>query len=278
VLRLPALATCVTAAAALVACGSSSSRAATESGRPRPATGAAATPRATPSLSSLGVFGPPTGTVPAARPRAVVLILHGGGWAATTPRVLQEATGGTEGYRAGGFATLTLRMRAGRGAIDSATTAYDAARRRYGPRVPICAIGASTGGHVALMLAVVRPRLACVVANAAPTDLALWGREVPAAEPQIAGYFGRELRRFSPAQRGGDVRARVLLQYAANDRDVPADQGRAFRDARPAGTRLVVLPAGSAPWAHSAVDPRALRAVYPRQERALRAAARAAGR
>lgn len=278
-LRLSALAGSVAAAAVLAACGGSSSQAATERAAPqRSTTGDAASPRATPSVSSLGIFGAPLGTVPASRPRAVVLILHGGGWAATTDRTLREANLGTEGYRAGGFATLTLRMKAGRGAIDSATTAYDAIRRRYGSAVPICAIGASTGGHIALMLAVARPNLACVVANAAPTDLGLWGREVPAAKGQIAGYFGSELRRYSPAMRPGDVRARVLLQYAANDRDVPATQGRAFRAARPRGTQLLVFPAGDAPWAHSSIDRRALDGIYARQERALRAAARAAGR
>ena len=283
---LAALIACAAVCVPLVACGgddSAARAASTSTGSDvAPATGredpgsTAAEPRTAARAS--GILGPPTGTAPATRPRAVVLLLHGGGWAATTDETLDAANQGTEGYRSGGFATYAVRMRAGRGAIDSAVAAYDAMRRRYGARVPICAIGASTGGHVGLMLAIARPNLACVVSNAGPTDLPRWAREVPAAEGQIDGYFGNEQRRFSPAARPRDVRARVLLQYASNDRDVPLAQGRAFRDARPRGTQLVVLRPGGEFFAHSEVDGGQLAQVYPRQERLLRSVATAAGR
>jgi len=270
---LVALIACAAVSVPLVACGGDEDSSA---GAAPAATTAPAEARA--AVRASGVLGPPTGSAPANRPRAVVLILHGGGWAATTDETLKAANEGTEGYRSGGFATYTVRMRAGRAAIDSATAAYDAMRRRYGARTPVCAIGASTGGHVALMLAIARPNLACVVANAAPTDLALWAREVPAAKGQIDGYFGPEQRRYSPALRPRDIRARVLLQYATNDRDVPIAQGRAFRSARPGGTQLVVLRPGTEYFAHSEVDARQSAELYPRQERLLRSVARAAGR
>ncbi|MDO9407793.1 S9 family peptidase [Patulibacter sp.] len=284
---LAALIACAAVCVPLVACGDddSSARAATSTDGTTTAAGTAAgstdgsaAALARSAARASGILGPPTGTVPASRPRAVVLILHGGGWAATTDDTLKAANQGTEGYRSGGFATYAVRMKAGRGAIDSATAAYDAMRRRYGARTPICAIGASTGGHVGLMLAIARPNLACVVSNAGPTDLPAWAQQVPAAEGQIDGYFGGEQRRFSPAERPRDLRARVLLQYASNDRDVPLAQGRAFRDARPRGTQLVVLRPGTAFFAHSEVDARQLAQVYPRQERLLRSVARAAGR
>ena len=270
------IAACTLVVAVLVACGGDSRANTTEGGASAGAT-APADARAAAARAS-GILGAPTGTAPANRPRGVVLILHGGGWAASTDATLRAANQGTEGYRSGGFATYTVRMRAGRGAIESATAAYDAMRRRYGARTPICAIGASTGGHVGLMLAIARPALACVVANAAPTDLPRWAREVPAAKGQIDRYFGREQRRYSPALRPRDVRARVLLQYATNDRDVPIAEGRAFRDARPRGTQFVALRPGGEYFAHSDVDARQLAQVSPRQERLLRAVAPAAGR
>lgn len=296
--RALSLVACSAVAAVLVACGGDDGTAAstgtgsgggdgsgatTAAGAPpaaRSADGTGEPADATPqtAVRASGILGPPTGTTPANRPRAAVLILHGGGWAASTDATVRAANQGTDGYRSGGFATYAVRMRAGRAAIDSATAAYDALRRRYGSRTPICAIGASTGGHVALMLAIARPNLACVVANAAPTDLPRWAREVPAAQGQIDGYFGREQRRYSPALRPRDVRARVLLQYATNDRDVPIAQGRAFRDARPRGTELVTLRPGGEYFAHSEIDARQSAQLYPRQERLLRAVARAAGR
>jgi dipeptidyl aminopeptidase/acylaminoacyl peptidase len=287
---LVALIACAAVVVSLVSCGGDGDSSAGASTDTFDAPTSAATPsspgapagpdgaKATTPARASGILGTPTGTAPATRPLAVVLILHGGGWAATTEKTLKAANRGTEGYRSGGFATYTVRMRAGRGAIDSAVAAYDAMRKRYGARVPICAIGASTGGHVGLMLAVARPGLACIVSNAGPTDLPRWAREVPAAKGQIDGYFGREQRRYSPALRPRDVRARVLLQYASNDRDVPLAQGRAFRDARPRGTQLVVLRPGSESFAHSGVDAGQAAQLYPRQERLLRSVARAAGR
>lgn len=286
--RALSVVSCAAATAVLVACGDDGTAASTGAGpavvattAPSSGTRAAdgpAGPAPKAATRASGILGPPTGTAPANRPRAAVLILHGGGWAASTDETVRAANQGTEGYRSGGFATYTVRMRAGRAAIDSATAAYDALRRRYGARTPICAIGASTGGHVGLMLAVARPNLACVVANAAPTDLPRWAREVPAAKGQIDGFFGREQRRYSPALRPRDVRARVLLQYATNDRDVPIAQGRAFRDARPRGTELVTLRPGTEDFAHSEIDARQSAQLYPRQERLLRAVAKAAGR
>jgi acetyl esterase/lipase len=274
---------CGSLSGALIACGGDEGTTATAATAVATAqgdasTGEAAAVRAAAKLPA-GILGRPTGNASPDRPRAVVLIMHGGGWAASTKETLRVGNLGTDGYRADGFATYAVPMAAGRGALDSAKLAYRRMRDRFGSKVPICALGVSSGGHVALMLAADR-NIACVIANAAPTDLPSWTGESPGQAGYTEGFFGRgaSLRRWSPTSRASRIKARVLLQYASNDTDVPADQGRRFLKAHPRRTSLVVLDPGTEAFAHSNVDAGQLDQVYPRNERFFDAAARAAGR
>jgi pimeloyl-ACP methyl ester carboxylesterase len=189
-------------------------------------------------------------------PRALMLLIPGGGWRATgATQIANQLTGLGANLRKLGYETLAFGYRGGAQSIRDAQMFYDLARRRVGPRLPICAIGPSAGGHIALMLAVKNPDLACVVDFAGPTDLSALAHEPNGT----AGYhhavktFGtRRLAAYSPALHASSIRARVLLMYAQNDPIVPVDQGTVMAQALP-GAQLIELPPGPTPFVHSAV-------------------------
>ena len=75
-------------------------------------------------------------------------------------------------FNAGGWETFNIDYHPLARSRADVARAYDAVRARVGPNVPICAMGASAGGTLALLLSVDRPSLACVMSWAGPTDLA----------------------------------------------------------------------------------------------------------
>jgi pimeloyl-ACP methyl ester carboxylesterase len=113
----------------------------------------------------------------------------------------------------------------------------------------------SAGAHIALMLAVKYPDLACVVDLAGPTDLASLAHQ-PGGQPGYAlsaKTFGvRRLTAYSPALHARSIRAKALLVYAQNDPIVPLAQGEELARALP-GSRLIVLPPGPVFFVHSTV-------------------------
>ena len=124
-------------------------------------------------------------------------------------------------------------------------------------------MGDVVGRPLALLLAE-RRDVACVVAQAAPTELST----VPAF---LHGYFDRAFGpgsddAWSPARHTDTLVAPVLLAYAENDTVVGPDQGTAFAAADPAA-RLTVLPSGDVPFAHSYVDGAALAAHLADEQR-----------
>ena len=217
---------------------------------------------------------------PAAGPvRGTMLLFHRGGWAAEGPAAVRALRPMAERFRSWGWRTLTSTYRNGRAGLADVLATFDYTARRYGPE-PVCAYGESSGGYWALVLAERRPLLRCVIAAAAPTDLAAWAAEVgnPATRAYVRrtlpAVFGRgraALARASPARswRPG-MRVRVLLMYADDDPLVPLAQGTAMHR-RAGGSVLLRLPAGRAAWVHArpprpgaagGVDARALATDY----------------
>jgi acetyl esterase/lipase len=234
---LSALAAIVLAAGGLAACGSTSHGSTTA--RPRLA----------------AVWGMPTN----GRPRAVVLLIHGGGWAGQNATYLADAANDGRNLQRLGYETLAFDYRAGALGIEDAQAFYREARERVGPHLPICALGWSAGAHIALMLAVMDPGLACVVDLAGPTDLTVLAVERGGAYGSgiAARVFGtRRLAAYSPALRAHSIRAKALLMYARDDPVVPVAQGEIMARALP-GSRLIVLPPGPEPFVHSGVAPAA---------------------
>lgn len=192
-----------------------------------------------------------------------MLLIHGGAWyrvstarmAANEPRL-----------RRLGYRTDLVRYRGRRRAFPDVLAAYDRLRSQVGPHTPICAYGSSAGAQMALMLAIKRPSVACVVAQAAPTDL----RQLsPSLQRRARAAFGPRLSRWSPASY--HMTTPLLLEQATNDSVVPFDQMAAMHRAAPQARTLALRP-GRARWIHSKVSPKSLMRSFAAERRFLRSA------
>src|SRR5690349_440691 len=113
-----------------------------------------------------GVLSPAT----AAATRGVMITIHGGAWISSGAQAMRAEAPDAARYAAQGWLVDNIDYRPGRYALRDTLAAYDSLRRAH-PRLPICASGESSGGHLALMLAARRPGLACAISKAGPTDL-----------------------------------------------------------------------------------------------------------
>jgi len=225
------------------------------------------------------LLSPPAGSV-----RGTILLFHKGGWAAEGPAAVRALRPVAERFRGWGWRALTSTYRNGRAGLADVVATFDYAEQRYGAS-PICAYGESSGGYWALVLAVRRSRLRCVVAAAAPTDLPAWPSEVRDRPTRafvtrtLSAVFGQgraALARASPVRLWRPrMPARLFLLYADDDPLVPAAQG-ASMERRAHGSVLFRLPAGRLPWVHSlpgsgvdGVDGRVLAHDYEVIQRAL---------
>jgi acetyl esterase/lipase len=215
-------------------------------------------PSGKPEPPPRGVWGKPAGPNAGKRPKAVVMLIHGGGWQGLNGRALATEVAIARVLRRLGYETLTIDYRRGAAGIADADRFYRQARHRFGPRFPICADGTSAGGHVALMLAVRHPDLTCAISLAGPTDLPALNQEHGGgtAYKLAEQAFGTDrLAEFSPALRARSIRARILLVVASNDPVVPLEQARRLRRVLPA-VRVIVVPPGrrDGRFVHSRVD------------------------
>lgn len=219
-------------------------------------------------------WGAPAGPYLGQPPRAIVMLLPGGAWTGIREARFEATLATASIYRRLGYATLTVEYRGGERGIDDVQRFYRNAAGRAGPRTPICAVGSSAGGHVALMVAVREAGLDCVVDLAGPTDLTTL---VPDAEPThraaVRAFGADTLAAVSPVRRTSSIRARLMIVCAVSDPLVPVEQCRRMAKRVP-GTELVVLPPGDLRWVHSTVDPSAKLAA----DRALFAFLAAAGK
>lgn len=176
----------------------------------------------------------------AREPRGLIWILCCGGWQSPAEfgvdlRVRADRDGlGAAEWRRQGYVVATYGYRGGRRSFGDALTAFDSLRARF-PGLPVCAIGASAGGHVALLTAAERPELRCVVAQGAPSELAaLPNRSTGLYTPDPPRRVARRLfgaSRFdelSPVTQAGDIEASVWMSACSDDRVVPPDQATRF--------------------------------------------------
>jgi acetyl esterase/lipase len=186
-------------------------------------------------------------------PRGLLMLLHGGGWQPNLIGYRDQIVLG-EMFQEDGFATVAVAYAAGAEGFSQIEDVYAEAKERY-PGVPICAIGQSAGGHLALMLATREPDLACAVSMAGPTNLTSLDEEEDAEGLKYAeAAFGLDaLAEFSPVLHADRIQARVLMMMAENDPLVPVEQGYELGEVLP-GAQLLVLPPGPAPWLHSGIS------------------------
>jgi acetyl esterase/lipase len=209
--------------------------------------------------------------------RGTILLFHKGAWAAEGSGAVGELRPVANRFRSWGWRTLSATYRNGRAGLADVEATYDHAERHWGGG-PICAYGESSGGHWALMLALARRRLSCVIAAATPVDLTSWPRELrdpdtrTFVETTLERAFGTDragLADLSPALRWQRrEEPRLFLAYAHDDPLVPIAQGVEMHERAP-GSELHRLPPGSARWIHSQVDPGALERWYDALRQAL---------
>jgi acetyl esterase/lipase len=212
-----------------------------------------------------------------------MLLVHGGGWYIVGPGPLVTERGEADRWRRRGWLTVNLDYPACGASLNGVLWFHDRVRARYGHRLPLCASGASAGGHLALMLAVRRRDVACVIARGAPTDLRTIDRSASASGSRdgskaVAAMadsaFGRRRRaEMSPVVNAGALHARLLLATARSDNVIPLSQASALRAAVRARrghayAAVDFLAAGQIPWIHGPVTRPALSRFYT-AERAL---------
>jgi acetyl esterase/lipase len=206
-----------------------------------------------------------TWEIPATDPSGVVILLHGGGWQPNPSGYRAQVTYG-KAIAAGGVATVAVGYGRGASGFRQLEDVYSQAQRCF-PGAPICAIGDSAGGNLALMLATREPDLACVIARAVPTDLNALASQGASETQRLAvdALGAGALERFSPVRRAATIKARVLLIMAENDPLVPVQQGRELKRAL-SSAELLVLPPGPVPFVHGlGVTPSALQSANQRE-------------
>jgi acetyl esterase/lipase len=235
------------------------------------------------STSALGAapayyeVGHPSGAHEGQPAKGVMLTIHGGGWYVVGKAAVAAERRVADTWRARGWKTVNVTYRGCADSLDDVLWFFDAVADRY-PTLPVCASGDSAGGHLALMVAVRRPLLDCVVNRGGPTDLAALASGV-AYDPTshrtqssgpkwayhlaVAAWGQRKLATMSPAAHASTMGARVLLSNAAADPFIPLSQAedmeRAMRSGNPvASVDRVVLPRGTMPWVHARVSADAL--------------------
>jgi acetyl esterase/lipase len=188
---------------------------------------------------------------------AGVLLVHGGGWWFHGAEANTELRPAAARLAALGFRTALADYHPFARSLPDVVVAYDALAAQLPPGAPVCAFGDSAGGQLALVLAVRRPALRCVVAIAAPTDLA---RLAADGSPGLAraaritwAHAPGGLDAYSPLTLVGRLHVPVLLAGLRRDPVVPFVQQRRFARAY-RRARLIGVARGSEPFLHGRAD------------------------
>lgn len=180
---------------------------------------------------------------PDARPRGTILAIPGGGWSDNSQPGLVEKKMADWIPRLVelGYQVATVGPRGGTFSIDDSLSAFDLIRKLY-PRQPVCALGGSSGAHVALMVAVDRgDEVSCVVDHAGPPDLEqepapsrFWPfnfivqkvREV--TKLATAAFGAAQLAILSPINRIAEIESPVFIAAASCDPYIPIGDQQKF--------------------------------------------------
>ncbi len=191
----------------------------------------------------------------------VVIVLHGGSWFGVGADRLRTMDAEVQRWNDRGWATLNTTYRPGRDSITDVVRIYDSIRRWQDSSIPIGVVGASAGGHLAMMLGVLRSDVAFIEAEAGPTDIPGLEGTTEADSVRTAGTraFGSEAGvSMSPLANAERIVAPLLMVATEDDAYVPIDQMQRMVMARPT-TQSLTLDAGDIPWVHSPISADALR-------------------
>ena len=200
---------------------------------------------------------------PANKPKGVMLIFSGGAGLAPPPTEVSSTRHYEQRYAQLGWLAIDVGYRpGGQQGFADVTRAYDKAKQDH-PGLPICAVGESSGGHLALMLAIARP-LDCVEPVDAPVDLT---KGLPKSLLVTAkAVFGSDLAKWSPLLHARQIHGKVLIVHAQSDGIVPLAQAKQLKAAVP-GARLVAFPPGDLAFIHATKIRKSSYVAYLRDER-----------
>jgi acetyl esterase/lipase len=248
-------------------------------------------------VSKHNVASLPRGPRKGQSPIGWVVVIHGGGWQLVGPAVMASENSTVKFLTGLGWATDNIDYREGEHSLPDVLAAYNALRKRVGTTIPICLLGHSAGGNLALLAAEQRPSVDCVISGAGPTDLVHLASQ-HAYDPKgllsaiisplwtflnyIVPSFGTNtavLKQWSPVTDAGAIRVPVLLGSSTHDPLVPQHQMAELRVAmnldHALGTITTVLlsgtstPKGQSPnFPHASITKKAL-ASWERDERRL---------
>lgn len=250
---------------------------------------------ARPATMPYSEIGMPAGRYVNHAPAGWVLTIHEGGWRGVGVGATELVSPAAAWLNRAGWATLNIDYRAGADSEVDVRAFYDQLRARVGPRTPICALGQSAGAQLAMMLAARRPRVACVISEGGPSDLAALANQT-AYDPTTGGQwrqgpllvltlamkaFGEAgLVAHSPVTYAPRIRAAVLASQSTHDALLPRAQLDVLREALPSA-RTMALENGHEPFVHAGISTSAVHA-YNQAKRVLlndvtRATRRASG-
>jgi acetyl esterase/lipase len=233
--------------------------------------------------------GAPSGAYAGQPPRGVLILLHGGGWSSNGGGAAQDLRRDADRWRTRGWRTVNSSYRACGSSLTDVLSLYDRVRETYGSASPVCTLGQSAGGHLALMIAAHRPGgVSCVVNQAGPTD-ALSLTSQGAFDPATGGLqtdqpkavfnmmvaaFGEEnLPSYSPVQVAdpGLKGVRILTVTAVEDPLIPYGQMTLLRDIMldddpGAYVDTMQLAGGDKPFVHADVSQTALDAYHQAEQ------------
>jgi acetyl esterase/lipase len=258
-------------------------------------------------FASRGVISPNNliSTPKRGKPKGSVMVIHGGGWQSVGREEVASEDGTATFVTHLGWAADNIDYRKGEHSLPDVLATYDALRRRVGSKTPICLLGDSAGGNLALLVAEHRSSASCVISGAGPTDLVRFAKQKAhqptnplvaiytpawAFEQYIVTSFGISptiLSGWSPADHAADLHVPVLLGASTYDPLVSLHQMAELREAmktqHATGTIKTVrlagknTPLGVAPnFVHASVTKQAL-ASWERDERQLLARVATAG-
>lgn len=203
-------------------------------------------------------------TAPAGAPTGIVVALHGGGWLSAEDLGETTVSGLMKPWvkrltRAGAL-VVNVDYRSGAKSLRDSLAAFDWAAREW-PDLPICTLGFSAGGHLALAVDLRGRHVACGVSIGGPLNLR---KASPEVVRMAAAFFKGRLRELSPALHPDRIGPRTLLVGATCDTKVPYAYQRDA--ARALDARFVSVAAGDGGRPlHCATDRRSYREAMAKQ-------------
>jgi dienelactone hydrolase len=226
-------------------------------------------------------FGTPAGAYLGQSPKGVMILIHGGGWYSVGAGDVGVMRVDADRWRARGWQTLSITYRGCSQSVPDVLTFHDLARQWAGAKLPICAEGGSAGAHLAVLMAALRPDVACAIGEGTPADFATLAAE-SAFQPDLGGAlmvanmeiaaFGVAGTAYDPALHP-DVHGRLLLATAVQDWYIPqaqaTDLAAAIRVADPAHyVDVYTAAAGSgAQFVHGTTTALSLQDFYAHEQR-----------